>query len=837
MTPSPSGRSSRRPSRSAPVTLGVAVLAVALWSVVPTSEPPSSELGHAWTALLLLGGFVVAELTLLHVEVRRHAVSLSLVEIPLVLGLFLVGPVWLLGARLLAALAVEVYRRTALQKVVFNLALYCAEVAAVVLVFRAASGDDLSGPRTWLAAYVAATVGALLTGALVCVVIVRVQGLLPRQDLVLLLAPLVVGALLSTTGALVGLVTVQADARAGLLLAALLLLSLGAYRGYSTLLSRHRSLNQMRDFTVEMSAGGGADALASAALRHARTLLSAGEAVLALDATGRRPSTARQQREDGEHLVETCAHPVADRVRATGVGVVAPRGTRDPELAGWLADQGLHDAVMVPLVGVDGAVGALQVAQRLGETGTFTDADRQLLQMVAVHLEVALRSVDLVEDLRYEATHDALTGLPNRARFVEVVQHVVAQRRPQDELAVVLLDLDGFKDINDTLGHSRGDTVLREVALRLVELVPAAAVVARLGGDEFALLVPVRPEPGDVEVVVSLLQRALRSPVDIDAMQLEVRASVGVARWPDHGSEASLLLQRADIALYAAKETGQPFLVYEPDLDRSTPRRLELVHQLRAAVEGGQLVCHYQPKLTVDGATVLGAEALVRWVHPVLGEIGPDEFVPLAERTGLMAALTSVVLGAALHDCARWRRSGHDLGVAVNVSPRGLLAPHLAREVRSLLEASRVPPHALTLEITEGSVMSEPAKALAVLEELHALGLQLSIDDFGTGYSSLSYLHRLPVQEVKIDKSFVTDLAGRSSNVAIVAAIVGLARNLRLRVVAEGVEDEAGLRELQRLGCEAVQGYLFSRPLPAAAFDAWLAERTAGSAAAGRPAS
>ncbi len=669
-----------------------------------------------------------------------------------------------------------------------------------------------------------------------CLVIVRMQGPMPRQDLVLMLAPLIVGAQLSTTGALVGLVTVQADARAGVLLAALLLLSLGAYRGYSTLLSRHRSLQQMREFTADMSAGGGADALASAALRHARTLLSASEAVLALDATARRPGTARRQGEDGEQLSEPCAHPVAHRVRATGVGVLAPRGTRDPELAGWLADQGLRDAVMVPLVGIDGVVGALQVGQRLGETATFTDADRQLLQMVAVHLEVALRSEDLVEDLRYEATHDALTGLPNRTRFVEVLRGAVAERRTDDELAVVLLDLDGFKDVNDTLGHHHGDEVLREVALRLVELVPALVTVARLGGDEFALLVPVRSEPGEVEVVVSLLQRALRRPVEVDGVQLEVRASVGVARWPDDGSDAALLLQRADIALYAAKETGRPYLLYEPGLDRSTPRRLELASQLRAAVEGGQLVCHYQPKLTVDGTTVLGAEALVRWAHPVLGLLAPDEFVPLAESTGLMAAMTSVVLRESLRDCARWRSAGHALGVAVNVSPRGLLAPGLVGQVRSLLEASGVPPHALTLEITEGSVMSEPAKALAVLEELHALGLQLSIDDFGTGYSSLAYLHRLPVQEVKIDKSFVTGLAGRSSNVAIVGAIVDLARNLGLRVVAEGVEDESSRQELQRLGCGCAQGYVFSRPLPAAAFEAWLADRTAGSAAS-RPAS
>jgi len=812
----------QRPGRLLPLTTSVALLALALWAVAAATSSPAGPTPLHITALLL-GGFVVTDLSQVNVEVRRHTVSLSLSEIPLVLGLFLADPLSLLAARLLAALLAEAWSRSSPGKAAFNLALLSAEVAAAVLAFSAIAGPEPGGPGAWLAAYVATFGAAVLTGTLVCLAIARMQGPVPRYDVVLMLAPLVVGSQLSTTGALVALVTESADRRAIVLLVPLLLLSVGAYRGYSRLLSRHRSLAQMREFTATMSAGGSAERLASEALRHARTMLSATEAVLVLDPSGRRCASARRQRGDQEGSITAPQDTLTARVRATAEGAFAAKGTRDPELATWLRKQGLRDAVVVPLLGADGVVGTLQVAQRLGETGTFGEGDRQLLQMVAVHLEIALRSQDLVERLRYEATHDPLTGLPNRAMFQQQIRGALEGRAESDGFAVVVLDLDGFKDINDTLGHSSGDAMLREVARRLVTSVPEGTIVARLGGDEFALLLS--GEQGERgETGARLVQQALSSPIVLAGIELEVRASAGVACFPEHGTEGSLLVQRADIAMYAAKEARVPLLVYDAESDRSSPRRLALVSELRSAIVSGQLFCHYQPKVALDSGAVVGVEALVRWAHPTLGLIPPDDFVPMAERTGLIVAMTSWVLRSALTDCARWRTQGRDLGVAVNVSPRGLLAPRFSQEVAALLTETGVPARSLTLEITESSVMSDPGKALAVLSELHDVGVQLSIDDFGTGYSSLAYLQRLPVHEVKIDKSFVLDLATDPNNVAIVRAIVDLGHNLRLRVVAEGVEDQRSLEILTQLGCDSVQGYLVSRPLPLAVLENWLVQ-------------
>ena len=812
--------------RITPLTAAVAVLAAGLWIAVPAGSLPMGT-EQLWVTGLLVGGFVLADLSQVHVEVRRQTVSLSLSEMPLVLGLFLVDPLSLLAARLLASAAIAVGRRDDPHKATFNLALFSAEVAAAALLFIAVAGPAPAGPRGWLAAYVATLGAALLTGTLVCLAIARTQGPVPRHDVILMLAPLLVGSQLSTTGALLALVTVRADGQAVVLLVVLLLLSIGAYRGYSRLLSRHRSLAQMREFTATMSAGGTADQLASEALRHARAMLSATEALLVLDASGRRPASARLQRGDLGGPVPAPQDMLTARVRATGQGVFAAKSTRDPELATCLRQQGLRDAVIVPLLGADGVVGTLQVAQRLGETGTFGEGDRQLLQMVAVHLEIALRSEDLVERLRYEATHDPLTGLPNRAMFQQHVRGALEGRAESDGVAVVVLDLDGFKDVNDTLGHASGDTMLREVARRLVASVPDGTLVARLGGDEFALLLisGEHGEPG--EAGARRVQQALSSPVVLDSMELEVRSSVGVACFPEHGTEGSLLVQRADIAMYAAKAARVPLLVYDAEFDRSSPRRLALVSELRTAISSGQLLCHYQPKVALDSGAVVGVEALVRWIHPTLGLIPPDDFVPVAESTGLIVSMTSWVLRSALTDCARWRTQGRDLGVAVNVSPRGLLAPRFSHEVAALLAETGVPARALTLEITESSVMSDPAKALLVLNELHAVGVQLSIDDFGTGYSSLAYLQRLPVHEVKIDKSFVLDLATDQNDVAIVRAILDLAHNLELRVVAEGVEGQRSLEILTQLGCDCVQGYLVSRPLPFAVLESWLAQSDA----------
>jgi diguanylate cyclase (GGDEF)-like protein len=769
--------------------------------------------------------FAVAESTQLHVEVRRQTVSLSLSEFPLVLGLFLTDPATLLLTRVAAGLLLAGWRRAPLYKTGFNAAIFLLEVGLAAVLFDAVRGTDELGPQAWAAAFVATLGVSTVTGGCVLAAVARLQGRMGRHDVVLWFTPLLASAVLSTTSALLALLVGRKDARAVLLLVLIAGLSIAGYRAYGTLLRRHETLELLQAYTSAMGAGGGADALMSQALRHTRGLLSSdcAQVVLVGDgADGGQTARSLRQRGELEGPADAAQRALVDDVLAGAAPRRLVRGTQRPDEVAWLSAAGLRDALVVPLVGRDGVVGALLVGERLGEMASFTDDDLQLLQMLAAHLEIALRSADLVERLRDEATHDALTRLPNRTLFHERLSAAVDGRRRGESFAVVFMDLDGFKDVNDTLGHESGDRVLVEVAARLAAAVPDGVTVARLGGDEFALLVPVGDDPGDIDVLAGLLHGALRPALVVCDVELEVRASIGVALCPEHGDDSSALLRHADVAMYDAKAAQLPVRVYSAEIDRSNPRRLALVNDLRLAVESGELVCHYQPKVRVCDIVPTGVEALVRWQHPTLGTIAPDDFIPIAEHTGLIVPLTAFVLRTALTHCAEWTALGHDLDVAVNVSPRALLAPEFVPGVQAALEDAGVPPGKLTLEVTESSVMHDTRRATQVLHALHELGVQLSVDDFGTGYSSLAYLQQLPVDEVKVDKSFVADLATDAGDVAIVRAIVDLGHNLGLRVVAEGVEDARSLAVLQSLGCDSAQGYLVSRPLPHDRLLAWL---------------
>ena len=812
--------------RLAPVTAGVLLASVlGWWIAVPSPFAVPDRL--SWLLPGLMALVVLAEVAQLRVEIRRQTVSLSLSELPLVLGLFLLDPLSLLSARVLSGVAVCTWRRAAPHKIAFNAALFAMEVTVASAVFAAVRGQALGGPQAWAAAYAATVVVSVLTGALLLVAVGRLQGALPRSDVGVWLGPLVAGAALTTSAALVSLVVGGADHRAVPLLVLLAVVLAGAYRAYGRLLHRHQVLQLLQSFSAALGGGGSAASLLSTSLQHTRALLAADVAQVVVDAPGGGVRTLRQRGEDERAASELECSGVVAEVLATGRPARLVRGTSDRVEAAWLRSQCLRDAVVVPVTGPDGVRGALLVGQRLGETSSFRPDDVDLLEMVATHLEIALRSTDLVERLRHEATHDALTGLPNRALFAERVAAAVEGRRPGGEFAVLLMDLDGFKDVNDTLGHGCGDQVLVEVARRLEGSVAEDVTVARLGGDEFCLLVPLGEGRPDVAAVVDRLHGQLRAPYRVGDVELEVRASVGAAVCPQHGDDGSVLLRHADVAMYAGKAAQLPLQVYGPDIDRSNPRRLALVNDLRAAVQDGLLSCHYQPKVRVADVAVTGVEALVRWQHPVLGNVPPDDFIPIAEHTGVIVPLTSFVLRTALQQSAAWSALGHDLDVAVNVSPRALLSPDFVGEVADVLRDTGVPARRLTLEVTESSVMTDPARAIAVLHALHALGVQLSVDDFGTGYSSLAYLQRLPVHEVKIDKSFVRDLAVAAGDGAIVRAIVDLGHNLGLRVVAEGVEDARSLGVLRDLGCDTAQGYLVSRPLPPDRLLTWLTS-TAG---------
>ncbi|WP_250455518.1 EAL domain-containing protein [Caballeronia sp. ATUFL_M2_KS44] len=423
---------------------------------------------------------------------------------------------------------------------------------------------------------------------------------------------------------------------------------------------------------------------------------------------------------------------------------------------------------------------------------------------------------------------DRLTGLPNRALFNDRLQHaIVAASGSRRPLSVMMMDLDRFKLVNDTLGHPIGDMLLCEVAGRLrAALHRQTDTVARLGGDEFAVLLP----EGDLaaaRVVAARMLRALEEPITIEGQLVDVGASIGIVIYPEHGTDMNVLLRRADIAMYAAKRANLGHALYDARHDHNSAERLSLMGELRQAVEHDQLTLYYQPKVDLATHRVTHVEALVRWDHPTRGFVSPDQFIPFAEQTGYIKTITRWVADKAIAQCAAWQAEGIELAVSVNVSARELILSSLPEMFQSLLEKHGVAPDRLWIEITESAIMEDPNHAIETLDRLHALGIRLSIDDFGTGYSSLSYLKRMPVDELKIDKSFVMGMTHHKDDETIVRSTIDLGHNMGLKVVAEGVENEAMMQRLNALGCDLAQGFHLSRPLPPAKLAQWLIEQSA----------
>ena len=436
----------------------------------------------------------------------------------------------------------------------------------------------------------------------------------------------------------------------------------------------------------------------------------------------------------------------------------------------------------------------------------------------------------LQQEIEHRALHDTLTQLPNRALLADRFDQALrAGQRDGTATGLLLIDLDRFKEINDTFGHHYGDALLTQVGPRLTAALREVDTVARLGGDEFAVLLPDIASVQDVVAVAEKLQAALETPFHVEGVDLDVEASIGLVLSGEHGSDAATLLQRADIAMYVAKTQNLGVSVYDPTIDGHSPAKLALLGDLRRALERGELVLHYQPKVSISTGEVVGAEALVRWQHPGRGLLFPDTFIPLAEHTGLIGPLTRHVVSSALAQARVWADAGRPLpvSVSVNLSARNLLDERLPTQVAELLTLHGVPARLLELEVTESAIMTEPARAQRLLEALAALGVRLSIDDFGAGYTSLGQLKTLPITELKIDKSFVMTMTEDRSNALIVHSVVDLGHNLGLTLVAEGVETQQALGALSGLGCDVAQGYHLSRPATAAAFDLWRASRPA----------
>ncbi len=435
-----------------------------------------------------------------------------------------------------------------------------------------------------------------------------------------------------------------------------------------------------------------------------------------------------------------------------------------------------------------------------------------------------LKSKSRSDKLQRIATTDELTGLGNREEFHAVIGRRIAAAGESDgRFAVLLMDLDRFKEINDTLGHHYGDVLLKELGPRLTSSIGEGGFVARLGGDEFGILLAEDTDDIAVlDVVMTRLFQSVSQPFTADELSLEVGASVGVARFPQDGADSHALLRCADIAMYAAKETQTEYKIYDAEQNQHSKRRLGVLSGIRHALLHDEIVVHYQPIIDLDQMRVRGAEGLVRWQHPEHGLIPPGAFVQTVEQTGLIGPLTRHVLERSIAECAAWRKDGREMSVAVNLSVRNLLDRDLPKEIERLLSDYGLPPEALQLEITESMIMSDPERALSTVSRLSGLGARLSVDDFGTGYSSLANLRKMPIDELKIDRSFVSPMLVNESDLIIVRSTINLGHDLGLNVIAEGVEDNPTLEQLAVLGCDLAQGYHVSKPMPADAFNRWL---------------
>jgi len=807
------------------ITAPLAAMAVVL--IAPTFNGTQRLLSPLPVTILFLGLFLAAEATDLSVEIRRHGISITLTEIPLVLALFYLAPLSVLFVRIVALTLIQLQRRTTTVRLAFNLAnIVAANAAAVLIVFAFGSHVD-TRPANWLVIYSAVGAAVLSTVAAVIGVIALIQGGMSIRRVLRTATPsLVVGGTNTTVG-LVLLLAVRRSPWAALLIAGIAAAVVLVYRTYAQFLRQHKSLTEIYDLTKAITETRNDGTLADVLLGRVRELLQAEFATLWLPAQTRYPETLLSARVDDTGLIDLSATPEALRRHAVETASTVAVGPRlgDDDFRAALEETGIKDAIVVPMRSGTAVIGTLEVAGRLGDRARFGPDDMRLLETVAAHAAVAVENSRLVDRLRFDALHDALTGLPNRRRMLAALEEAVKVRAPGEVVAVIQFDVSGLRDVNESLGHAAGDKLLAEVARRLRSLAPPAALVARVGGDEFAMTLRMAGTEEAVELATEL-RRSLQDPMEIGSLTLDVDTAVGIAVHPDHGSEPAALLQRADVANQAAKSMSSAVQTFNLGLESRSARRLGLAGDLRRALENGEVEVVFQPKVTLSSRQLVGVECLARWEHGAHGSVAPEDFVAVAEHTGQLNRLTETVLKEGLRRGRQWADASRPLNVAVNLSSRTLVDPEFPGRVAELLDEYGVPAHQLTLEISEAGVTSENERPMPSLRKLHELGVRLAVDDFGTGYSSLSHLRRLPVDEVKIDKTFVQGMATDPGDLAIVRAVVDLSRHFGLAVVAEGVESELTLTLLEEIECDIGQGFFFSRPLSYDRLEAWFAAQT-----------
>ncbi|ADD45983.1 diguanylate cyclase/phosphodiesterase with GAF sensor [Stackebrandtia nassauensis DSM 44728] len=803
-----------------------AVLTFAAWRVSPGSPD--------WLSFVLVSGLYVCVLSLpLHFEVRQQSILVSAGEIPFILGMFFFSPFWFIAMRVGGGLVVYSYRLITSQapalKTVFNAANQSVAGATAALVAASAGLGEPNEPRTWGVLLLAVFVAHMVSALWLAMIILITQG---RKGLDVMVQGFGSSTVITGINACLGiliLLVITATKWSLLPLAVVVVLIFAAYRAYSNMVRQRKSLTDLNDFTQSVAEAVQSNRLVDIMTHRLRDMLTAEAATVWVPKEKRFPELLLTAYMDIEGLLDTTPvpEPLRREVLSTGEPLLVTPKQGKPEHRELLAAERVKDAILVPLKSGKTTFGCLSVANRLGgDLVRFRRDDLTLLETLAAHAGVAVENSRLVDKLRFDAYHDSLTELPNRRRTMNVIEESISLIVPNEIVAVMLFDVDSMREINDSIGHAAGDKLIVEVGRRLRGAAPPGAHVGRIDGDEFALVMRL-PDAAAASELAGQIREELQRPCTLGTLNVDIDAAVGIAIHPESGDKADTLLQRADVATQSAKNVTSGVQVYNVALESGSVRRLGLASDLRRAFDAGELDVHYQPKITLTDRRLVGVECLARWHHPTHGDVAPEDFIPVAEHTGLLSRLTEFVLREGLSRASEWSEQNSAIGIAVNLSPRTLTDADFPSLVARLLDEYHVDAGRLTLEITEDGMVSAGGKMPHTLQRLRDLGIRLAVDDFGKGYSSLSYLRNLPASEIKIDKSFVQGMATDEGDLAIVRAVVDLARHFHMTVVAEGVESEMTLSHLTEMGCDIAQGFYFSRPLAADRFVAWMAAQSA----------
>ena len=798
-----------------------------------------------WPVLAIVFG--LAELLDVQVHFRRETHAFSLSEVPAVLGLFFLDPTaYLLALLIGSGAALVAQSREHPLKIAFNLSNFAFTAMIAITLFHALGAEaGIIGPATWLATFVAMLAASTIASATIATAISMSGGAPQFQKLPEMIQFGSLVALANTSLALLAVTVLWVNATAIWLLVIPLTTLLVAYRAYVSEREKHERLELLYESSRILQNSPELDSALVALLDHARDMFRAEIAELVLYPRRSDDPSALRTRSTHEREPEIMV-PVAiastDPVRRR-VSVDRQPFFHAPPV-GWRPNTpALRQAMTSPLLGERGLFGELTVANRLTEGTSFQADDLRLLEMVATQAATALENgrleqslaelSRLKEQLRHQAYHDSLTGLPNRAMFAEQIDTRLQARAPGGTIPVVLfLDLDDFKAVNDTLGHAAGDRLLVGVAERISTAVRTDDVAARLGGDEFAVLIDDEPDLRQALAIGNRILDVLRAPFPVEDREVVVGGSVGVAVARDSNERAADLLRQADMAMYTAKSEGKRRIsVFDPALHASVVARHELSRELASSVSRGEFMIHYQPIVDLQRLELVGLEALVRWRHPTRGLIPPDEFIRLAEENGTIVELGRWVIGEACRQASIWHRSGElpeDAFVSVNLSPQQLRQADLLEEIVRLVTVARLDPARLVLELTETAMLGDVQATIDRLASLRESGIRVAVDDFGTGYSSLGYLRRFPVDILKIAKEFVVPADSSTDDWAFAHAILALGQTLGMTIVAEGIEDSVQLERLRELGCEYGQGYLLGRPMTSAQFEGWSRIRALG---------